>query len=66
VRMFKQGLKIGVRAELMRSGGVVNNLNDLINEAICLDNELFGLALKEQLYLNRPQRTYEEYCGPRT
>jgi hypothetical protein len=64
--MFKQGLKIGVRAELMRSGGVVNNLNDLINEAIRLDNELFRLALEEQSYSNCPQRTYEEYCGPRT
>jgi hypothetical protein len=53
MRIFKQGLKINVRAELMRSREYISTLKTLINKLIYLDNKLFRLALKKQLYLNR-------------
>jgi hypothetical protein len=50
MRMYKQGLKLAFLAELMRSGTAINNLEDLTREAICLDNELYELALAERSY----------------
>jgi hypothetical protein len=50
MRMYKQGLKPRVRQELMRSGGQVATLQDLMNEAIRIDNELYGLQLEERLF----------------
>jgi hypothetical protein len=47
MRMYKQGLKLALLAELMRSGTAINDLEDLTREAICLDNELYELALAE-------------------
>lgn len=50
MRMYKQGLKPAVRMELMRSGSSVNTLEELMAEAIRLDNELYELKLEERLY----------------
>ena len=44
MRMFRQGLKDSVKKELMRSGARINTVNDLITEAIRLDNELYELS----------------------
>jgi hypothetical protein len=60
MRMYKQGLKLALLAELMRSGQAINDLEDLTNKAIRLDNELFELKLTEQLYCKGTGRTYEE------
>jgi hypothetical protein len=59
MRMYRQGLKPAVRMELMRSGSSLKTLNELINEAIRVDNELYELKLEERLYTgNRaPQDT---------
>jgi hypothetical protein len=45
--MYKQGLKPTVRIELIRSGTVIKTLEDLINEAIRIDNNLYELKLEE-------------------
>jgi hypothetical protein len=50
MRIYKQGLKLALLAELMRSGTAINNLEDLTREAIRLDNELYELALAERSY----------------
>jgi hypothetical protein len=57
MRMYKQGLKPALLAELMRSGTAINDLEDLTREAIRLDNELYELALAE--------RSYREVAGTR-
>jgi hypothetical protein len=54
--MYKQGLKLEVRAELMRSRARVNNLDKLINKIICLDNILYKLRLAERSYAKQPMR----------
>jgi hypothetical protein len=58
MRMYKQGLKHSVRAELMRSGTAINDLEDLTQEAIRVDNELYELALEE--------RSFQTTRGPDT
>lgn len=50
MRMYRQGLKPSVRRELMRTRTSVTNLEELQEEAIRLDNELYELALEEQLF----------------
>jgi len=50
MRMYRQGLKPTVRRELMRSGTRLDTLEDLMNESIRLDNELYELALEERLF----------------
>jgi hypothetical protein len=50
MQIYKQGLKLALLAELMRSGTAINNLEDLTRELICLDNELYELALAERSY----------------
>ena len=50
MRMYRQGLKPTVRMELMRSGSSLNTLNELMAEAIRVDNELYELMLEERLY----------------
>jgi hypothetical protein len=50
MRMYKQGLKLALLAELIRSGTAINNLEDLTYKAIRLDNELYKLALAERSY----------------
>jgi hypothetical protein len=60
MRMYRQGLKPTVRMELMRSGSSLNTLNELMAEAIRVDNELYELMLEERLYTNgnrAPQNT---------
>jgi hypothetical protein len=54
--MYKQGLKLEVRVELMRSRARVNNLDKLINKIICLDNILYELRLAERSYARQPMR----------
>jgi hypothetical protein len=44
--MFKQGLKERVRTELMRSGANIVTLDDLIEEATRIDNDLYELELE--------------------
>jgi hypothetical protein len=53
MEMYKQGLKPTVRIELMRSGTVIKTLEDLMNEAIRIDNDLYELRLEEQTYAAR-------------
>jgi hypothetical protein len=50
IRMFKQGLKEQVRAELMRTNARTDSLDELINETIRLDNELYELQLEARAY----------------
>lgn len=50
MRMYRQGLKPSVRMELMRSGSSLNTLNELMAEAIRVDNELYELKLEERLF----------------
>jgi hypothetical protein len=57
MRMYRQGLKPAVRKELMRSGSTLDTLRELTTEAIRLDNELYELALEEQLFNGK--RAYE-------
>ena len=51
--MYKHGLKPQLRQELMRSGGEVTTLQELKNEAIRINNELYGLKLEERLFAQR-------------
>jgi hypothetical protein len=44
--MYKQGLKIQVREELMRSGARTNSLDKLINKAIRINNNLYELQIE--------------------
>jgi hypothetical protein len=53
IEMYKQGLKPVVRQELMRSGATTETLDQLINEAIRIDNDLYELKLEEQAYSAR-------------
>jgi hypothetical protein len=48
--MYKQGLKLEVQRELIRSRASITILEELINKAIRLDNNLFELKLKEKTY----------------
>ena len=41
--MFKQGLKLRVKEELMRTTAVTNTFNTLVNEAINIDIKLYEL-----------------------
>jgi hypothetical protein len=41
--MYRQGLKFSVKAELMRCGGTINTLDELINQSIEYDNKLYEL-----------------------
>jgi hypothetical protein len=45
MRIYKQGLKSRVWEELMRTSRQTNTLAILVEELICLDNELYKLAL---------------------
>jgi hypothetical protein len=48
--MYKQELKPTIRKALIISRAAVTTLDELINEAIRLDNDLHELALKEEIY----------------
>jgi hypothetical protein len=51
--MYKQGLKLVVQQELIRSGATTEILDQLINKAIRIDNNLYKLKLEEQAYSAR-------------
>ena len=62
--MFKQGLKSDVRAELMRTGAGLEKLEDLINEAVRLDNQLHEFKLenqRHQSFNNKATHTTKKY-----
>jgi hypothetical protein len=61
MRMYKQGLKSNIRAELIRTRTLINDIKDLKKEVICLDNELYELALEERSFSYSTQ-SYEDYC----
>jgi hypothetical protein len=50
MRMYKQGLKDKVRIELMRSRTMINTLDQLIEESIRLDNELYEFELESKAF----------------
>jgi hypothetical protein len=58
--MYKQGLKPVVRQELIRSGATTETLDQLINKAIRIDNNLYKLKLKEQAYSARSRLNRQE------
>jgi hypothetical protein len=39
--MFRQGLKLQVRVELMRTNAITETLDELINEYIRIDSKLY-------------------------
>jgi hypothetical protein len=41
--MFRQGLKLQVKEELMRTGASTNTLDELVNTAINIDVKLYEL-----------------------
>jgi hypothetical protein len=55
IRMYKQGLKTQVREELMRTSACTDTLDELVNEAIRLDNDLYELQIEARAY--RPEYT---------
>jgi hypothetical protein len=63
MRMYKQELKPNVRAELMRTRTLINNIKDLKKEVIHLDNKLYKLALEKRSF-SRSTRSYKDYCLP--
>ncbi|KAF2280025.1 uncharacterized protein EI97DRAFT_368713, partial [Westerdykella ornata] len=46
IRMYRQGLKNNVKLELMRSGATMDTLDELINESIRVDSNLYKLSLE--------------------
>jgi hypothetical protein len=58
--MYKQGLKPTIRKALMISEATVTTLDELIDKAIRLDNDLHELALKEEIYTSRSRINYKE------
>jgi hypothetical protein len=69
MRMYKQGLKPQVRTELMRSGASISTLQELMNEAIRIDNDLYGLKLEERLFaqgMRAPGNTNVNARAPQT
>jgi hypothetical protein len=61
--MYKQGLKLEVRQELIRSRASITILEELINKAIRLNNNLFELKLKEKTYAARLRLSRLELRG---
>jgi hypothetical protein len=61
MRMYKQGLKPNVRAKLIYTRTLINNIKDLKREVIYLDNKLYELALEERSF-SRSTRSYKDYC----
>ena len=51
--MYKQGLKLKIRAELMRIRTNISTLDRLTKEVIRLNNELFKLCLEERSFYRR-------------
>jgi hypothetical protein len=64
--MYKQGLKPTVRVKLIRSRTIIKILEDLINEAIRINNDLYELKLKKQTYAACSQFNRRELQETRT
>jgi hypothetical protein len=60
MRMYKQGLKPNVRAELMRTRTLINDIEDLKKEVICLDNKLYELTLEKRSF-SCSTRSYKDH-----
>jgi hypothetical protein len=45
----------------MRTKTLINDIKDFKKEVICLDNELYKLALEERSF-SCSTRSYEDYC----
>jgi hypothetical protein len=58
--MYKQGLKPVIQQELIRSGATTETLDQLINKAIRINNDLYELKLKKQAYLARLRLNRQE------
>jgi hypothetical protein len=58
--MYKQGLKPVVQQELIRSRATTETLDQLINKAIRINNNLYKLKLKEQAYSARSRLNRQE------
>jgi hypothetical protein len=56
MRMYKQGLKDKVRIKLMRSGTTIDTLDQLIEESIRLDNELYEFELEFKVFQPREEK----------
>lgn len=51
--MYRRGLKENVKDELMRSGGEHNNLEQLVTDAIDIDDKLYERAMEKRHILGR-------------
>jgi hypothetical protein len=61
MRIYKQGLKPNVRAKLIRTRTLINDIKDLKREVIRLDNKLYKLTLEERSF-SCSTRSYKDYC----
>ena len=59
ITMFKQGLKLKVKEELMRTATVTNTFNTLVNKAININIKLYKLQqeLRDDLRARTPNIT---------
>jgi hypothetical protein len=60
MRIYKQGLKPNIRAKLMCTRTLINNIKDLKREVIYLNNKLYKLALEERSFSCSTQ-SYKDY-----
>jgi hypothetical protein len=60
MRIYKQELKPNVRAKLIRTRTLIDNIKNLKREVICLDNKLYKLALEERSF-SCSTRSYKDY-----
>ena len=56
MRMYRQGLKDKVRMEILRSGAATDTLDQLIEESIRIDNELYEFELESRAYQPRDNK----------
>jgi hypothetical protein len=56
--MFRKGLKDGVKDELMRYGGDVTTLDELVQAAIGLDDKLYNRAMEKRRRFPEPRKGY--------
>jgi hypothetical protein len=60
--MYRQGLKLSVRIELLRSGIDISNLTTLINKLIRIDNDLHEFKLESLSYTGMKEPRKEKYA----
>ena len=56
--MYHQGLKDNVKDKLIRTKAEITNLEDLVKEAIKLDNKLYKRAIKKRHKGGTPRQGY--------